>query len=254
MKLRRVFTIVKMEIKRQLKDPLSLIFTILLVPALIALFGLLMGDSYGWDPTDTYSVFEIMFPGFLTYACLLTIYDVAASVAGERELGIQKRIETTPLTSAEYIFAQMISYTIKPLIQFILGFGIGYAVGYRPTVGFLSYLLVILFLLLLTFSSVGFGLITANLAKSSSAAGGLAFAFIVPQQLFATFIPAYLFGATAVAQVFPSYWATEGIGHLFAGVLSTDPRSILVKFSIMLAFSVIIYTIGIILYEYKKKQ
>lgn len=254
MKIKRVFTVVKMELKRMFSDPLSLIFTMLLVPVLILLFGLMMGDSYGWDPTETYSVFDIMFPGFLAYGSLLTIYDVAASVAGERELGIQKRINTTPLTSAEYILAQMISYTVKPLVQFALGFGIGYAVGYRPTVGIVSYLLVILFLVLLTFSSVGFGLITSNMAKSAGAAGGLAFVFIVPQQLFATFIPAAFMGAESFAWIFPSYYATEGIGYLFAGALETHTAYILGKLLILLAISVVIYTIGIILYEIKKKS
>ena len=71
MSIKRIFTIVKMEIKRQLKDPLSLIFTMLLVPALILLFGLMMGNNYGWDPTETYSIFDIMFPGFLAYGALI---------------------------------------------------------------------------------------------------------------------------------------------------------------------------------------
>jgi hypothetical protein len=61
-------------------------------------------------------------------------------------------------------------------------------------------------------------------------------------------------GASSFAGIFPSYYATEGIGYLFAGTLSTDPGYILVKLSILAAISVIIYTIGIILYEYKKKS
>ena len=90
MRPRRIFTIVKMEIKRQIRDPLVLIFTILLVPAFILLFGLLMNKNPAWG--TPYTVFEIMVPGWLAYACLLTIYDVAASVAGERETGLQRRI------------------------------------------------------------------------------------------------------------------------------------------------------------------
>jgi hypothetical protein len=148
----------------------------------------------------------------------------------------------------------MISYTIKPLIQFILGFGIGYAVGFRPTIGFVSYLLVILFLIILTFCSVGFGLITASFSKTAGAAGGLAFIFIVPQQLFATFIPAAFIGAESFAWIFPSYYATAGTGSLFAGELLTNPGPIFVKLSILLAISVVVYVIGIILYEIQKKS
>ena len=251
MKIQRILTIVKMEMKRQLKDPLALIFTLLLVPMLILLFGLIMRDNYGWH--EDYTIFEIMLPGFLTYACLLTIYDVAASVASERELGLHKRINTTPLTSAEYILSQMISYTIKPLIQLLLGLGTAYIVGFRPSNSFVGLLLVIVFLVVLTFCSVGFGLITANFAKSAGAAGGLAFIFIVPQQIFATFIPAAFMGAGGFAWVFPSFYATDGLALILSGTPLTDSR-IWIRLGILLAISIVIYAIGILLYEKNKKS
>ena len=115
MKLQRILTIVKMELTRQVKEPLVLIFTTLFVPALIIVFGLGLGNSYGWGPE--YTIFEIMTPGLLVYASLLTIYDVAAGVSAERESGLQERLYTTPLTSSEYVFSQMVSYSIKPITQ-----------------------------------------------------------------------------------------------------------------------------------------
>ena len=251
MKIKRILTIVQMEMKRLLREPLALVFTLLLVPVLILLFGLMMGDNYGWHPQ--YSIFEIMVPGFLTYACVLTIYDVAASVASERELGLQKRINTTPLTTAEYILSQMISYTIKPLIQLILGLGVAFIVGFRPATSITGYLIVIAFLVILTFCSVGFGLITANFAKSASAAGGLAFIFIVPQQIFATFIPPVFLGADKFAWVFPSYYATDALSLIFAGTPLTDSR-IWIRLGILLAISIVIYGIGIVLYEKNKRS
>ena len=140
MKARRIFTIVKMELTRQIKDPLVLIFTTLLAPLLILLFGLAMNNEPAWD--TPYSVFIHMVPGLLVYACILTIYDVASSVAGERELGLQKRINTTPLTSAEYITSQLIAFSIKPLVQFGLGYAVAYGLGYRPEgMTFVRYLL-----------------------------------------------------------------------------------------------------------------
>ena len=251
MKSQRIFTIVKMEMKRLLREPLSLVFTLLLVPVLILIFGLTMGSNYGWHPD--YTIFEIMLPGFLTYGSLLIIYDVASSVAGERELGIQRRINTTPLTSAEYIFSQMISYTIKPLIQVILGLGMAFIVGYRPKTSVVGYLLVIVFLVILTFCSAGFGLITANFAKSASAAGGLAFIFIVPQQIFATFIPPVFLGAEKFAWALPSFYATDSISLIFAGTPLIDSR-IWFRLVILCTMSLVIYIIGTILYEKNKKS
>ncbi len=250
MKSRRIFAIVKMEMKRLLRDPLALVFTILLVPLLILVFGLTMSDKFGWHPD--YSVFEIMLPGFLAYASILTIYDVAASVAGERELGIQRRVNSTPLTTTEYVASQLISYTIKPLIQFILGIVVAYIVGFRPVNSFVGYLLIVLFLIILTFCSVGFGLITASFVKSGSAAGGLAFLFIVPQQIFGSFIPPSFLGAEKLAYVLPSYYATDSIGSIFTGVSLADGQ-IWINLAILSAISLVIYIVGALLYEKKKK-
>jgi len=255
MNLRRTFSIVKLEMQRILTEPLTSVFTMLLVPVLILIFGLTMGDNYGWGPD--YSIFEIMVPGFLAYGSLLSIYDVAASVAGGRELGLQRRINTTPLTSAEYILGQLISYTIKPLLQLILGFGVAYILGYRPKIPAYGYLLAILFVLLLTFCSVGLGLITANFSKSAGAAGGFAFLFIVPQQIFATFIPAEFMGAGSFKWIFPSMYTTEGLGLVFAGEYLTDPTKwsdIWLRLGILFAISIVIYVIGIFVYEKKKNK
>ena len=251
MKTQRVFTIVKMELTRQLRDPLVLIFTTLFVPLLIVVFGLALGDSYGWGPE--YSIFEIMLPGWLAYAGLLTIYDVAAGVAAERESGLEKRIYSTPLTSAEYVFSQMIAYSIKPIIQLLLGLVAAVAVGFRPLNGVLGYLLVFVSMVIFTFSSVGFGMITATFAKTASAAGGLAFVFIVSQQIFGTFIPPAFLGAGSLEWVIPSWYPTRLMGLVFAGTSLTF-WGIWVRFGVLVAFSIVIYVIGILLYERKKRR
>jgi len=261
MKLRRVFSLVKLEMIRQLIDPLVLVFTTLLVPVLILIFGLIMKDNYGWGPD--YTIFEHMLPGFLAYAGLLTIYDVAAGVASERETGIQKRINTTPLTTAEYIISQMVSYSIKPIIQLAVGLSVAVAVGYRPLIFFgttysigaklAGCVLVIAFMVIFSFCSVGFGLITASFAKTANAAGGLAFAFIVPQQLFGSFIPPYIFGINGIGWAMPSWYAARGMGMLFGGT-SFYFWEIWVRLGVLLAISIAVYIVGILLYERKKRR
>ena len=251
MKSQRILTIVKMELTRQVMDPLVLIFTMLLVPGLIVIFGLAMGNNYGWG--SEYSIFEIMLPGALAYAGLLTIYDVASGVAAESESGLQKKLYSTPLTSAEYVFSQMISYSIKPIIQLLLGLGAAFAVGFRPANGVLGYLLVIVFMVIFTFSSVGFGMITATFAKTASAAGGLAFIFIVPQQIFGTFIPPAFLGAGSLEWVIPSWYPTRLLSLIFAGTPLTD-WEIWARFGVLLAFSIVIYVIGTLLYERRKSR
>ncbi len=251
MKVKRILAVVKMETIRIFAEPLTLVFTLLLVPVFILIFGLTMGSNYGWY--EDYTIFEIMVPGLLAYGCLLTILDVASSVAGGRELGLQRRINTTPLTSTEFISSQIISYTIKPLLQLLLGLGMALIVGYRPANTAVGYLLVIVFLVILTFCCVGLGLITANFAKSAGAASGLAFIFIVPQQIFATFIPPEFMGAGTFKWIFPSFYATDGLGLIFAGTPLTDSR-IWIRLGILFAISIVIYVIGIFVYEKNKNK
>ena len=253
MKVRRIFTVVKMELTRQIKDPLVLIFTTFLVPLMILLFGLTMNKEPAWG--TEFSVFIHMVPGLLVYACILTIYD-AASIASERQLGLQKRLNITPLTTTEYILSQLITYSIKPIVQFALGYGIAYALGYRPlNMTFIRYLLVIVFLLLLTFCSVGFGLITAHLTKSASTAGGLAFAFIVPQQILSSIVPPWVMGLDNVAKAMPSYYAQDSLYRfLFNTVEPLTNTTLWMNFGILLVISVGIYIIGIYVYEKMKNK
>ena len=251
METQRIFTIVKMELTRQVRNPLVLLFTTLFVPGLIVIFGLALGNSYGWGLE--YSIFEIMLPGWLAYAGLLTIYDVAAGVAAERESGLEKRLYSTPLTSGEYMFSQMLSYSVKPVIQLLLGLGAAITVGFCPLNGVLGYLLVFVFMVVFTFSSVGFGMITATFAKTASAAGGLAFVFIVPQQILGTFLPPSFLGAGSLEWVIPSWYPTRLMGMVFAGTSMTY-WEIWVRFGVLLAFSIAIYVIGILLYEKNKRR
>ena len=254
MKIRRILTVFKMEITRQVKDPLVLVFTTFLVPLLILIFGLAMNKEPAWD--TPYSVFIHMVPGLLVYACILTIYDVAASIAGERELGLQRRLNTTPLSTAEYITSQLLTYSVKPLVQFGIGYGIAFALGYRPpNMTFIRYLLAIVFLLLLTFCSVGLGLITAHFAKSASAAGGLAFIFIVPQQIFSSIIPPEFMGLEGVAKAFPSYYAQNSLYYYIFNTVEPLTNPVLWRnFGILLAFSVVIYITGMFVYNKMKNK
>ena len=63
---------------------------------------------------------------------------------------------------------------------------------------------------------MGFGLITATIAKSSGAATGLSFLFVLPQMFLGTFVGASLSGAAQIAgKVVPSYYVTDALTSVF---------------------------------------
>jgi ABC-type multidrug transport system permease subunit len=90
-------------------------------------------------------------------------------------------------------------------------------------------------------------LITATIAKDARAAGSLAFIFIVPQQLFGSFI--YMGESMRViGVVMPSQYVTEGIYRIFYGGTLTDVF-IWLDLLVIVIISFIIYVIGLKLFD-----
>jgi ABC-type multidrug transport system permease subunit len=103
-------------------------------------------------------------------------------------------------------------------------------------------------------SNVGFGLITATIAKSSGAATGIAFLFVIPQMFLGTFIGAQLSSAAQTAgQFVPSYYVTDALTSLFLRGASITSQTVLVDFAIVLASCAAILAAGIALYSRRFK-
>jgi len=250
MKRQRILTVFKMEMKKLIRSPMYLFFSLFFVAMLVIIFGLALGNVYGWGP-DAYgnprSIFEHMVPGLFAYSGIMIIFTYASSVAGDRDNGVQRRMKTTPITSGEVIIGQMLSYTVIPLIQTAIILITALLIGFRPMLTVEGVIMVFIFMIFLSFCSVGLGLITASIAKDARAAGSLAFIFIVPQQLFGSFI--YMGEAVKVVGiVMPSQYVTEGIYRIFFGGTLTDVF-IWLDLLIIVIISIIIYVIGLKLYD-----
>ena len=245
MKRQRILTVFRMEMKKLIRTPMFLYFSLFFVAMLVIILALALGSNYGWGPER--SVFEHMVPGLFAYSGILTIFTVASSVTGDRDNGLQRRMNTTPITSGEVIGGQMLSYTIIPLIQTAIILITALLIGFRPNITVAGIALVFVFSIILSFCSVGLGLITATIAKDARAAGSLAFIFIVPQQMFGSFI--YMGEATKViGYAMPSQYVTDAIYRIFYGTTLTDVN-IWIDLVVIVIISIIIYVIGLKLYD-----
>jgi hypothetical protein len=103
--------------------------------------------------------------------------------------------------------------------------------------------------LVFSLSNVGFGLITATIAKSAGAATGLSFLFLLPQLFLGTFVGASLSSGAQVAGKFvPSYYVTDALTSLFLrGAALTSP-TILLDLAVVSVSCVAILAVGIVLY------
>jgi ABC-2 type transport system permease protein len=155
------------------------------------------------------STFDFMAPGMFTFASIFLIMIVAQSFTEDRENGMMKRMRITPTTPTEFMLSQVLSYTVIALVQAVLIFAMVYLMGFRPNVGTFVYIVAFVLVVVFSLSNVGFGLITATISKSSGAATGLSFLFVLPQLFLGTFVGASLSSAAQVAGKFvPSYYVT----------------------------------------------
>jgi len=198
---------------------------------------------------ESLSTFDYMAPGLFPFAAIFLTMLVAQSFVYERQTGLLRRILVTPTTSAEFMLAQVLSNMVVALAQVALVFAGAFLVGYRPYVD--ASVLAFSFLIVSAFSlcCIGFGLVTATIAKSDGVATGISFFFIMPQMLLGTFVP---MGGTQLgriaAQFMPSHYVTDALTSLLLrGAAITSPM-ILFDAAVVLVSGILILIVGVALF------
>ncbi|NVM52269.1 MAG: ABC transporter permease [Candidatus Helarchaeota archaeon] len=241
MNLQRFSALLKVNLKKLIRQPATL-FLMLLFPAVLTLvFGLAFSDpASGMD-------FNVMVPGLFAYAVIFMIMTVAQSFSDERQGGLLKRLNVTPMTSGEFMGSHIISNMVTAVLQMAIVFVIALPFGFTPQVGVGGMLFAFLMMSIFSLSSIGLGLITATIAKSPEAATGVSFIFILPQMFLGTFMN--FSGAMEVAGRFvPSYYLTDAVERIFFGTPLTDVN-IWIDFAILSITSFVIIIIGILLFK-----
>ena len=90
----------------------------------------------------------------------------------------------------ELFSSVMVSNLVTGVAQVIILLGAASLMGFRTQAGVVEILVGMIAALLLVVTNIGFGLLTASISKSSNAATGIAFIFILPQMFLGSFVPA----------------------------------------------------------------
>jgi ABC-2 type transport system permease protein len=194
----------------------------------------------------TVTQFDSMMPGMFSYAVIFVTMIVSQVFTEERQQGLLKRIATTPTTASDIFAAQVVANTITGVLQVSVVFGSAYLIGFRPMGGLAGVGLAYLMSLLLVLCNVGFGLITATLAKSSGAATGLAFVFILPQMMLGSFIPGI---PESLSRLVPSTYVTQTLTNVFLRGASATSASSLQNLGLLGVYSLVVIVAGIVLYH-----
>ena len=193
--------------------------------------------------------FDFMVPGMFAFASIFLIMMVSGSFTEDRENGTLRRIRITPTSPTEFMTSQVLSNMAIALVQAFLVFLMAYLMGFRPNADILVYLFAFFMVLIFSLSNIGFGLITATIAKTPGAATGISFIFLLPQLFLGTFVGASLSTSAQIAGRFvPSYYVTDALTSLLLrGAAITSPL-VMLDIAIVSMFSIAILVIGVILY------
>ena len=246
MKFRRLSVFMTIQFKNLMRVPSSLCM-ILLFPVVLALtFGLLFG-SIIIDETGL-TVFEFLVPGLFAISALYMAMPVSYSFAEDREQGILKRIKTTPATAFEFIGSHIISNFFMTIIQVAIIAFICYLLGYSPVGSVTNLTFAFIFLMIFSLSTIGFGLITATVAKNAKAAGGIIWIFMLPQQMLASGLYPLPNEAEMISKFMPLYYASDALTNLFNGISLTE-FTIWWDLIILTIFSAVLVITGILLFK-----
>jgi ABC-2 type transport system permease protein len=196
------------------------------------------------------TVFDTFVPGLFAFASIFLIMMVAQSFTGDRENGMLRRIVASPTSAAELFTSQVLSYLLIGVVQALLVFASAYALGYRPDSGIAGIAMGLSIASIFAVCNVGFGLITASISKSTGAATGISFAFLLPQMFLGTYVGMALSSsAQAAGRFVPSFYVTDALTSLFTRGASVTSVAVLTDLGIVGTASVAILLVGILLFR-----
>ena len=196
------------------------------------------------------SVFQSFAPGLFAFASIYMIMIVAQSYTAERENGLLSRILTTRTSGSDIIMGSVVTYLGIGLFQAVLVFACVYGLGYHPAGGAEAIMVGFLIVTVFALCNIGFGLITAAIAKSAGAATGISFAFLMPQLFLGTIVGTALSStAQAAGRFLPAYYVTDALTSLWTRGASVASPAVLSDLAAVSAASVVILLAGVLVFK-----
>lgn len=200
------------------------------------------------------TIFDSFAPGLFAFASIYLITMVAGSFTGDRDSGMLNRIVVTPTTSSDIMLGSALSYVLIGFVQVVLVLASAYALGFHPSTGAAGLAMGVSIATIFALCNVGFGLITASIARSASSATGLSFIFLLPQLFLGTFVGSALGpSAQAAGQFVPAYYVTDALTSLFARGAPVASASVLTDLLVVTATSLAVLMAGVVLFQRKTK-
>lgn len=252
--MKKINALVLVELKKVYRDLMRLAVMLIMPIGLTLIFYFAMsGITNDYYPVPGMTHFDYLMPGVMGYAIIYMGMMVALSLVEYRNDGILNRIETTPVTTAQYLVSQIIANMVIATLQGLIVLLVAWLLGFDPQGGFVGLLLAIVFLALLAVSAVGLGLVTAAVSKDTNAAGGLSVIFILPMMMFGALLAVFNETTRMIAKFTPNFYVSDSLSIIFHEGKIADPR-IYQNLGILAVISLVIVVVGIQLFKRIKIQ
>lgn len=196
----------------------------------------------------TLTPFDWMAPGIVIVGVTIAIMMIASNFGLEKEKGLLRRLDTTPVPRSTQLlaggFAQLIFSSVQIII--LLGFLKIFGLQTSPST---NWALAFLVALIMTIPCIGIGLIIAALVKSGSEAGGLSWIAILPLQFLGNAF--FNLGDKGIMQAVPTFYGVNAMRDVL--VFGFGFVDILPDLLINILFGIVFLTIGLVVYH-KKSQ
>ena len=191
---------------------------------------------------------HFLVPGIIGMSLLFSSTFAGLSVLWDREFGFLKEIMVTPVNRVSIVIGRIAGGTTTALVQGLMLLAIALLIGFKipgPT----SFLLALLFMLLITTTFIGLGLIFASVMKDMQGFG-IIMNFVMFPMFFLSGAMYPLKNLPGAIQVL-SYIdpLTFGIDGLRGVLLGVSVFSVPVDLLIMAAFSVVMVVLGTWFFE-----
>lgn len=255
MNARKVMALVIVELKKTVRDLMSLAMLLLFPIMMTLVYYFALGDVQGDYnyPVPGMSHFEYLLPGVMGYAVIYMGMIVALALVEYRKVGLLDRIEIAPISTAGYLISQIIANMIIATTQGLLVLVVAYIVGFRPQGGVVGILITALFLALLGVTAVGLALVITAVSKDTGTAGGISAIFIVPMMMFGALLVVFNEATLRIAKFMPNYYVSDTLIRVLHLGNYSDPV-VWENLLTLLAIDVIVVAAGIWLFSKTKAR
>ncbi|PKP54562.1 MAG: hypothetical protein CVT90_00610 [Candidatus Altiarchaeales archaeon HGW-Altiarchaeales-3] len=204
-------------------------------------------ETEGVSGTEAFTIFDFMAPGFIILALLMSAISVASTLARETDKKTLTRLKITKMKSYDLMLGTLIPWTLMSVIQVLIILAVAVIIGFHWQGGWEGLIVAIFIGSIAAISSVSLGLIISSFANTESHASTLGVLIAIPLSFLAgAFFPIN----KTIVEILPWGHAVEAL----RAVLIYGNFDILYNLGMMLILTIVLFTIGVILFQKKKMK